>query len=107
MAAKESSPSAAACGEYDALVSIMDKLSISIAADPVPVAQTLFARGLIPPFSVDKEKKLLASEIVEQVLNKVNLFPEDFEVFLSVMEGFTWLRGVANLIKEKHDEFKV
>ena len=111
MAAKEpsSSPSASAV-EYQCLVSITDKLISSIAIDPAPVAQKLFAKRVISSSalsSTNKDKNSQASEIVDQVLASVKVFPQNFKVFLSVIEELTWLQILVKIIKEAKVSFQI
>ena len=94
--------------EYLALVNGTDKITSEISADPLTVAQKLMAKGLIPPVSLSstllqtKEKELKASELIKQVINKVGSFPENFEVFLTVLNEMPWLQQLAKWI---HEEF--
>ena len=104
MAAKDPSPGPIASAvEYQCLVSISDKLISSIAIDPAPVAQKLFAKGVISSSalsSTNKDKNSQASEIVQQVLASVKVFPQNFKVFLSVIEELPWLKNLMKLINE-------
>ena len=109
MAAKEPSPSPSASAvKYQCLVSITDMLISSIAIDPAPVAQKLFAKGVISSSalnSTNKDKNAQASEIVEQVLASVKVFPQNFKVFSSVIEEFPWLKNLVKIIKEAKVSF--
>ena len=111
MAAKEPSPSPSSSAvEYQCLVSITDKLISSIAIDPAPVAQKLFAKGVISSSalsSTNKDKNSQASEIVDQVLASVKVFPQNFKVFLSVIEELTWLQILVKIIKEAKVSFQI
>ena len=92
--------------EYRALLRATDKMTSEIAADPLTVATKLTAKELIPPITIGsaqmqaKEKELKASEIVTQVCRKVENFPENFEVFLGVLDELPWLKQLANWIRE-------
>ena len=105
MAAKEPSPSPSASSavEYQCLVSITDKLISSIAIDPAPVAQKLIAKCVISSSalsSANRGKNSQASEIVEQLLASVKVFPQNFEVFSSVIGELPWLKNLVKIIKE-------
>ena len=95
--------------EHRALIRVMDKMTSEIAADPLTVASKLAAKELIPPITVSsaqmqaKEKELKASEIVTQVCDKVKTFPENFAVFLGVLDELPWMKQLAKSIRE---EFK-
>ena len=111
MAAKEPSPSPSASAvEYQCLVSITDKLISSIAIDPAPVAQGLFAKAVISSSalsSANRDKNAQASEIVEQVLASVKVFPQNFEVFSSVIEELPWLQNLVKIIKKAKVSFQI
>ncbi len=100
----------AASREYTTLIHCTDKLISEISADPLTVANKLVTRGLIPSSLVistqlqTKENQLKASELVEQVKNKVNTFPENFEVFLSSLDEFFWLQQLVKWIRKQYDE---
>ena len=109
MAAKEPSPPPSAMVEYKSLSSISDKLISMIASDPLPLANVLFARGLISKAklsSASQGKYEQATEIVQQVLNTVEHFPQKFEVFLNAVKEQTWLENLAESIEETYEKFK-
>ena len=109
MAAKEPSPLPSAMVEYKSLSSISDKLISMIASDPLPLANVLFARGLISKAklsSASQGKYEQATEIVQQVLNTVQHFPQKFEVFLGAVRELPWLQALAESIEETFKKFK-
>lgn len=98
--------------EYRTLLASTDKMTLEISADPLTVASKLMAKGLIPPASLStahlqaKEKELKASELVQQVCNKVYSFPECFDLFLDVLNEMSWLQGLAKWICDEHKKLK-
>ena len=107
MAAKEPSPSPSAMVEYKSLSSISDKLISMTASNPLPLANVLFARGLIGNVDFASQGKYeQATEIVQQVLNTVQHFPQKFEVFLSAVRELPWLQALAESIEETFKKFK-
>ena len=107
MAAKAPSPPPSAMVEYKSLSSISDKLISMIASNPLPLANVLFARGLIGNVDFASQGKYeQATEIVHQVLNTVQHFPQKFEVFLSAVRELPWLQALAKSIEETYEKFK-
>ena len=109
MAAKEPSPPPSAMVEYKSLSSISDKLISMIACDPLPLANVLFARGLISKAklsSASQGKYEQATEIVHQVLNVVQHIPQKFEVFLSAVRELPWMQALAESIEETFKKLK-
>ncbi len=98
--------------EYRALLRATDKMTSEIAADPLTVASKLMANDLIPPVALGsaqlqaKEKELKASELVKHICSKVDNFPENFDVFLGVLDEFTWLQQLAKWIREEFKKLK-
>ena len=112
MAAKESPLPANT--NHAALVAINDKIIISLSADPLVVAQSLFSRGVIPPGVLEamqqlesKTKRDKAAELMGEVLTKVQNFPANFEVFVEVLKEQLWLEDVVQLIQETKSQLEV
>jgi hypothetical protein len=90
------------------LVAINDKIITSIAGDPLDVAQTLFAKGMIPQGLLgswqqaeNKSRKEKASELMGEVLMKVESFPDNFDLFVEVIKERPWLKSTVELIHSK------
>ena len=92
--------------QYAALVAVSDKMVSSLSADPLSVAQMMFAKGLIPQATlqslgvVSKTKTEAAAELVQLVLSLVKDFPENFDEFMDVVDKHLWLKNLAKLIRE-------
>jgi hypothetical protein len=104
MAAMESAPPARNI-KHAALVAVNDKIITSISADPQDVAQTLFAKGMIPQGVLaqadNKTQKERASELMRVVLTKVEVFPDTFDVFVDVIQERPWLKESVKLIQNQ------
>jgi hypothetical protein len=105
MAAMESVPPARNI-KHAALVASYDKIITSISADPLDVAQTLFAKEMIPQGLLaslqeagNKTKKEKASELMGAVLTAVEIFPNNFDVFVEVIQDKLWLKNTVKLIQ--------
>ncbi len=96
--------------EYLALLQCKVELTSEISADPLSVSSALVAKGLIPEsvynsvLQLPKVNKEKASELVNQVTNKVKTFPEKLKVFLEVLSSFIWLKDVVELVQKKVDD---
>ena len=98
--------------EYRALVKNTHKMISEISGDPLNVASRLIEKDLVASGSLGsmnslaKEKALKASELVEQVNNKVSTFPEKFEVFIEILNELPWLRDLAKLLQDERVKIK-
>ena len=99
--------------EYETLLSCTSELTSEISADPLSVSEKLVAKGLIPPSLHSsaqlqaKGKELKASELVQQVTNKVKIFPSKFGVFMSILGEFLWLKDVLELVNERYHQLNL
>ena len=89
--------------EYKTLVSNRPKIVSLISADPLLVGNTLAAKGLVPPVSVDdsRSKEKMATDLVQQVSQQVQVFPEKFYTFVAALREFTWLDLLAKLLEKE------
>jgi hypothetical protein len=94
--------------KHATLVAINDKIITSIAGDPLDVAQTLFAKGMIPQGLLEslqqvenKTRKEKASELMGEVLMKVESFPDNFDLFVEVIKERLWLKDTVKLMHSK------
>jgi hypothetical protein len=91
--------------KHAALVAVNDKIITSISADPQDVAETLFARGMIPQGLLvqaeSKTRKEKASELMGAVLTKVEIFPDNFDLFMEVFQERLWLKDTVKLIQSQ------
>ncbi len=94
------------------LVQCAEKLTTGISQDPVKVAGMLLSRGLAAPAQVrsaqlqTKDDHLKASELVLHMIGKVEMFPENFEVLLELLNTLLWLQDVVTHIRRKYEEGK-
>ena len=90
--------------QHAALVAVSDKIITSLSADPMDVAQTLFGREIIPQGLLDsmenKTKNECASELMCEVLKKVDNFSGNFDLFVEVLQERLWLEDTVKLIWE-------
>lgn len=99
--------------EYTTIVKCTDKITSEISADPLSVATKLVSIGMIPQSLVGsaqlqtKEKKVKASELVEQITNRIGSFPESFEEFLGILNEFTWLKKLVECVGKEYDALKL
>jgi hypothetical protein len=91
--------------KHATLVAINDKIITSIAGDPLDVAQTLFAKGMILLESwqqaENKTRREKASELMGEVLMRVESFPDNFDLFVEVIKERLWLKNTVELIHSK------
>jgi hypothetical protein len=94
--------------EYRVLVLMSDTIVNSLSADPVVVAQTLFARFMIPLNVLEsqqiiaKTKTERARELVGEVVKIVKEHPQKFKVFMEVLKEELWLEDLVKQIQETH-----
>lgn len=110
MASKEIAATGAADVGYRTLVSITDKLTTAIAQSPLKVAEKCFAKDLISqgllslvqsPSIGDAEK---ASKLVLTIISCVQLFPDNYDVFMKILQECAWLNLLVKLIQKTHYE---
>lgn len=98
--------------EHLTLLQCTEKLTNGISQDPLKVASLLLEKGLVAPAQVrsaqlqGKDDHLKASELVLHMIGKVEMFPENFEVFLSLLDSLFWLQDVVESVRRKHEENK-
>ena len=85
------------------LLSLTDKAVKYISMDCSNVAQKLVSISVLPESFICSSKE---KEIFETVLKAVELDPNNFEKFLSVIEECPAIKGLAELIRDKYEEEK-
>lgn len=102
MAAKESTPD-----RHEALQVASDKIIESLSADPLLVANSLFAKKMIPQGVQEamllggKTNREKATQIVGAVLTHVKNFPGDFEAFVEVLNEQSCMKGLVEIIEHQ------
>ena len=97
--------------EYRTLLKATSKMTSEISGDPLAVAGKLCARGLVAPAAVSQAQNialdptLKASNLVTKVMNKVESFPENYEVFLEVLNDVP-LKQLVNYIRNVYSELE-
>ena len=99
MAAKDSSNL-----EHATLVSLTDTLVKAISLDQSDVALKLVAANIIPPSSITSDSK--AADIFDKVLKAVEINPENYEKFLSVIDQRPCIKNQADVIRKQYTEKK-
>ena len=98
--------------EHLTLIQCTESLTSGISQDPLKVASLLLEKGLVAPAQVrsaqlqGKDDHLKASQLVLHMIGKVEMFPEKFEVFLSLLDGLPWLQDVVECVRQKYKENK-
>ncbi len=93
-----------------ALLKCKVELTSEISADPLSVSTALVAKGLIPESAhksvllATKESEVKASELVNQVTNKVRTYPARFGDFLEVLQSNNWLKDVLKSVTTAYEE---
>ena len=54
----------------------------------------------------EKDSQTKATELVHEVINKVELYPEKFDVFVGVLEGSAHFEDIVELMCKKRDQLK-
>lgn len=110
MASKEIAVTGAADVGHRTLVSITDKLTTAIAQSPLIVAEKCYAKDLISHELLslmqlssmgDAEK---ASKLVLAIISCVQLFPDNYDVFMKILQECAWLNLLVKLIQKTHYE---
>ena len=89
------------------------KMMLEISADPLTVTSKLMEKNLIPPVALSsvqlqtREKEVKATELVTRIYNKVEAHPENFKVFLEVLNEMPWLKQLANCLTKDCEKLKV
>ncbi len=98
--------------EYLALLKCRVELTSEISAHPLSVSTALVAKGLIPEpvhssvLQQTRENEVKASELVNQVTNKIRTYPARFAEFLEVLQSYKWLEDVLKTLNTAYDELK-
>ncbi len=96
--------------EYLTLLKCKVELTSEISADPLSVSTALEAKGLVPESAhksvllATKEKEVKASELVNQVTNKIRTYPARFGDFLEVLQSYNWLKDVLKSVTTAYEE---
>lgn len=98
--------------EHLAMVQCTEMLTNGVSQDPLKVASMLLSEGLAAPAQVrsaqlpTKDDHLKASELVLHMMGKVEMFPENFERILSLLDTLPWLQDVVKSVRRKYTEIK-
>ena len=98
--------------EYATMVECFEALVLGISQDPQTVANKLLSVGLAPPNLVDRtllqprENYDKATEIVLQVMKKVEGSSGTLEVFMSILADIPSLHDLVGSLHEKYERNK-
>ncbi len=86
-------------------------MTSQISGDPLKVAEKLSAKGLVAPAAVSQAQNIAigntvkASGLVSTVLSSVDSFPENYEVFLEVLNDVP-LKQLVNYIRSEYSKLE-
>ena len=90
--------------EHATLVSLTDKIVLSISMDCSTVAQKLIAINLIPTSSISSSTE--AADIFDKVLKAVEIDTESYKRFLAVINDCPHMRSLTEKINKTYEEKK-
>ena len=89
--------------EYETLVSLTDKFTTAISMDCVTVTQKLIARGMIPTSCMSAANE---TEVFGKVLKAVDIDPENFAMFLDVINECPCIKQLAISARDTYETKK-
>ena len=89
------------------------KLTIALSTEPLTIASELLAKNLIPVGIMDEmhlftfTDRQKASKLVTAVRNAVELNPENYKVFVDVLEKEPWCRDIVTILTATYQNRKL
>ena len=98
-----SSSASEAQDPYKVMVHCHDKLVTALSSDPQSVANTLVAKGFIPPniseimhLNIIPQEK--ATILVEAIRGQIKIAPRRFHEFVNILKDDKWTENIAAIL---------